>query len=384
MDENNKQIFNKLLDESFKKRKSIEPGASYSAVVTSIKDDYIFIHTESGNISGIIPTGEFSADEMPQIQDQLKVFFVRESSGDFYFTHTIDAEQSDWEMIQLAYHKEIPIQGQIRAEINGGYEVKIGEFTGFCPHSQLQTEHKEQNPIGQQVRFIIQEANQKTGRLVVSQKRIADREREYKRDMLKQEIKQGSFVTCSVKSIHNFGLIVDLNGVDALIPISEASYKRKPDLEKEFQIGQSLRGKILSLDWQNNKISITIKDTLKDPWAQNVPYREGDMVTAKVENIKPFGVFVKLDENFTALIPNKETGYSSRTPLSNFLEKGQELEVFIMEVNPEKRQIAASLSRAKKAREKMEYEKYLSDQNENQNTSSFGLLLKKSLESRVP
>ena len=382
MDENKKEIFNKLLDESFKKRKSIEPGAQYTAIVTSRKDDYIFIRTETGSISGIIPSGEFNSQTLPQVNDTLTVHFVKENYGDYYFTHTMAAEEADWTMMLLAYEKEIPVLGQIKAEINGGYEVKVGEFTGFCPHSQLDSEAKQKNPVGSEYRFIIHEANQKTNKLVLSQKRISDKEKEYKREILKEELKVGHFATCVVKSIHNFGMIVDLSGMDALIPASEASFRRNTDLEKEFQIGQTLRGKVLSLNWEDNKISLSIKDSLQDPWASNVPFKEGDVVEATIDSIKTFGAFVKLDDDFTALVPNKESGFPARTPLNNHLHKGDKIDVFIMEVNPQKRQIAASISRAKQAKEKMEYQKYLSDQEEVQNTSSFGLLLKKSLQKK--
>ena len=121
-----------------------------------------------------------------------------------------------------------------------------------------------------------------------------------------------------------------------------------------------------------------MKDSSNDPWAKAVPFKEGDIVKATVDSIKNFGVFVKLNEHFHALLPTKETGYPPRTSLSNHFKAGDILEVFITEVNPEKKQIAVSLSKARDAKDRIDYENYISEQ-KSTSESSFGLLLKKSL-----
>ncbi|MCB1160337.1 MAG: S1 RNA-binding domain-containing protein, partial [Leptospiraceae bacterium] len=326
MEDKRKQYFEKLLDESFKKRKAIEPGAPYTAKVSSIKDEYIFINIEGENLAGIVSSLEFIHDsKRPELGDSLNVFFLRESHGDYYFTSCIAEEEVNWDLLELAAENEIPVWAQFKAEINGGFEVKIGEFTGFCPHSQVSQELKGAELLSSYHKFIVNEIQKKNNRLIFSQKRISDRAKELKREMLREELEVGHFVSCRVKSIHKFGLIVDMNGLDALVPTSEASFKPKVDLEKEFQVGQNLRGKILSLDWETNKISLSIKDSLKDPWASSVPFKEGDIVKARVESIKPFGIFIRLNENFHALVPNKESGFDSRTPLAAHFNKGDEL-----------------------------------------------------------
>lgn len=376
-----KEYFSKLLDESFQKRKAIEPGARYIAVITSVKDDYVFIRTKNGSIGGIIPIEEFKMmEETPELKKELEAFFLYEESGDFYFTIGLEGATLDWDKFEMANEKGIPVVGQIRSEVNGGYDIKLGEYAGFCPYSQIDPELKEkQKIIGSTQRFIVTEVQHKINRLVVSQKKISDKQKELKREILKDKLEVGQFVTCSVKSVHNFGLIVDLNGLNALVPASEATFKRNPDLTKEFHIGQSLRGKIISLDWEANKVSVSVKETLENPWASSVPFKEGDIVSGTVESVKPFGLFVKLTDVFHALVPNKESGYGQRDPLTNHFKKGDPVEVFIMEVNPEKKQISASLQKAKETKERMEYQNYIKQQDETSSTSSFGNILKKSL-----
>jgi ribosomal protein S1 len=135
--------------------------------------------------------------------------------------------------------------GQVGQETAAGFEVKIGEYTGFCPYSQMDSELKNQGVQGKKLKFMVNDLSMKNKKIVLSQKKISDKERDLKREILKGELKEGSYVTSKIKSIHNFGLIVDMNGIDALVPASEASFKKNIDLNKEFQIGATVRGKIL-------------------------------------------------------------------------------------------------------------------------------------------
>lgn len=372
--------FAELLEESFKKRKQVEAGARYEAMVTSVKNDYVFVKTKD-NIRGIVSVEEFEGEEaVPAPGKEINVFFLKENHGDFYFTTSLAGEDINPENLELAARNEIPVIGQFGVETTGGYDVKIGEFLAFCSYSQIDPELKGKQISGKKFRFIVNETSGKNKKMTVSQKKLADKEKELKRDILRDELKEGSHVTCRIKSIHNFGLIVDMNGFDALVPASEATFKKNINLESEFQIGQTLHGKILSLNWKDDKITVSLKDSSDDPWAKKVPFKEGDIVSATVESLKPFGVFMRLNDHFHALLPNKETGLPPRTPLTGHFHPGDVIEVFVTEVNTDKKQIAVSLAKAKEARDRMDYEKYLNNQPvSNSATSSFGLALQKSL-----
>ena len=121
-----------------------------------------------------------------------------------------------------------------------------------------------------------------------------------------------------------------------------------------------------------------MKDSLDDPWSKSIPLKEGDIVTATVDIIKPFGMFVRFNDHFHGLVSNRESGLPHRIPLSSHYKQGDTIEVFITEVNPSKKQIAASISKAKEAKEKLDYQSYISDQSVS-HVSSFGLLLQKNL-----
>lgn len=374
--------FDRLLEESFKKRKSIEPGSRHEGKVVSVKSDYVFIRTVGSNIVGNISSEEWKDETPPKSGDLLVVYFLKEESGDYYFTSCLSGESITEDHLTIAISSEIPVWGQIAMESNGGYEVKIGSLHGFVPYSQLDAEHKGKELYGKKFKFIVTELNSKTQKAILSQKKISDREKETKKKILQGELKEGMFVTCRIKSIHKFGLIVDMDGFDALIPASEATFRKNADLEKEFQVGESLRAKIISLNWEDGKFSLSAKDFLQDPWAMKVPFRESDILTAEIESIKPFGIFARLNESFSGLIPNKETGVPQRTPVNTVFSPGQKIEVFVLEVNPEKKQIALSITKAAEAKDRLEYQQYLKADEDPKGVSSFGLLLKQSLEKK--
>ncbi|TGK22338.1 S1 RNA-binding domain-containing protein [Leptospira fluminis] len=375
MKESQKELFEKLLDESFRKKAALEPGAKVTAIVSSVKSDYIFIKTKGTGISGIVLAEEFA--EPPAAGSEFEAYFLRESSGDQYFTTCLSGDSLEKDFLSVAQSSEIPVLAHIVGENEAGVEVKLGESLGFCPFSQLDPELRKQGGlVGKYLRFLIVEVGQK-GKIVVSQKKIADKEKEAKISVLKGELKPGMFVTCKVKSVHSFGLIVEADGLTALVPASEATFKKNADLSTEFHPGQVLRGKVLKLDWEENKHSFTVKDFLKDPWAQNVPFKEGDVVSGIVESIKPFGLFVKLNEHFSGLVPNRESGVQNRVPLSQVFKPGDKVDVFVMEVNLSKRQISLSLTKAKEVQDRLDYGGYLSE--ETSSTGSFGAILAKSL-----
>ncbi len=374
--------FDRLLEESFKKRKSIEPGSRQEGKVVSVKNDYVFIRTVGSNIVGNIAFEEWKDETPPKPGDLLTVYFLKEESGDYYFTSCLSGESITEDHLAIAISSEIPVWGQVAMESNGGYEVKLGSLHGFVPYSQLDAEFKGKELYGKKFKFIVTELNTKSQKAILSQKKISDREKETKKRILQAELKEGMFVTCRIKSIHKFGLIVDMDGFDALVPASEATFRKNADLEKEFQVGESLRAKILALNWEEGKFSLSAKDFLQDPWALKVPFRESDILTAEIESIKPFGIFVRLNESFNGLIPNKETGVPMRTPVNTVYSPGQKVEVFVLEVNPEKKQIALSITKAAEAKDRLEYQQYLKPEEDPKAVSSFGLLLKQSLDKK--
>ena len=185
----NKNDFAALLEESFKKRKSLEPGAKYNARVSTVKSDYTFIQTEQDNIRGIISNAEFIDEDTGLTPgNSYSVYFLRENHGDYYFTTALTGDDITLENLEIAQENEIPVLGQVGQETSAGYDVKLGEYTGFCPFSQMDSELKNQGVQGKKFKFIVNDLSIKNKKIVLSQKKISDKEKELKREILKGEI----------------------------------------------------------------------------------------------------------------------------------------------------------------------------------------------------
>lgn len=373
--------FAKLLEENLKKRKIIEPGSLHRAKISRKAKDFVFIQTIAERIRGVISAEEFQedGDQYPE-GAELDVYFLEEESGDYLFTHILQGSDITPSRLELSKSYNLPILGQVLSLSQGGYDIKIGDQIGFCSLSQFESKYKGEDLQGKRFKFVVIDMDRK--KIQLSQRKIADQERDARVDVLKSEWKVGSFVTASISSIQNSGLQVQLEGMNAFVPASEATFSRNASLEKEFRLGQTLKAKIIELDWSNQRIILSAKDFLKDPWSLNLPFKEGDILDATVESVKAFGIFVKLTDEFHALVPNRESGTGPKSNLSSEFPAGKMVKVFILEINPVKRQISASIKRAKDTEERMEYQKYLVPEEEVSTTSSFGLLLKKSLEKK--
>jgi ribosomal protein S1 len=376
--------FEKLLEENLKSRKSIEPGSPHRARVSRVAKDFVFIESIPEKIRGVISADEFSEEfwtgKNPEPGMELDVFFLEEESGDYLFTHSLQGDDITGARLELSQNWDLPIWGSFSQKQANGWDVKIGDFLGFCPFSQIEPRLKSEELLGQKFRFVVTDIDKK--KIYVSQRKIADREKQARVDVLKSEWKVGSFVTANIVSIQKSGLQVNLEGLQAFVPASEATYSRNANLEKEFKLGQSLKAKIIELDWTQNRVILSAKDFLKDPWSTRLPFKEGDIMEGTVESIKNFGLFVQLTGEFHGLVPNRETGIPHRGNPATEFQPGSKVKVFVMEVNPEKRQISLSIARAKETEDRMEYQKYLTNESEVATTSSFGLALKKSLEKK--
>ncbi|PKA04602.1 30S ribosomal protein S1, partial [Leptospira ellisii] len=179
MKESEKELFEKMLDASFKKKRAMEAGTRVAAVVNAAKKDFVFVTAKEANLQGIISSEEFADSPLPNPGDEIEAYFLREDHGDVHFTTCLSPDVLNKDLLEIAKRAEIPVLGQFISEGESGAEVKMGEFPAFCPFSQIDPEFKKSGLVGKRVKFLIQDIGTR-GKLVVSQKRISDRAKEAK------------------------------------------------------------------------------------------------------------------------------------------------------------------------------------------------------------
>lgn len=380
--EENKEDFASLFENSISEMDSLEPGQQLETTIVSIAGDSIFLEL-CGKSEGILDRDELTdSDGTLTVEegDQIKAFFLETKNGEKHFTTKISAEKAGNAVLEQAFQSKIPVEGLVEKEIKGGFEVKIGETRAFCPYSQMGMRRIEnpQEYIGTQLTFKILEYSERGRNILVSNRVILEEEHQQKVEELKQTLKENMVVTGTIKSIQDFGAFVDLGGVQALLPISEISRSRVDDIQALFSEGQEIEASIIKLDWRNERITLSMKALLPDPWDEAATkYPVGSKHTGEVVRITNFGAFVTLEPGLDGLLHISELKSDSRqSNPQDIVKRGQKITVEIKSVDTERKRIG--LKRVSSTQEDENFQKYLDSEtgNEAETYNPFADLLK--------
>ena len=337
--------FESLLNEQLTAfRKGFNPGERVHARVLAVTDQNVVLDVRAKN-EGLVPITDFQ-DEKGAVSvkagDELDVTFVGAVGGAFIFTSKSTEVAVDQTIAQAAA-TGLPVEGKVKAEINGGYEVSIGSHRAFCPYSQISLFRQEgATYVGQTFPFLVQEYDPDEHNLVVSRRALLERERDKERDALKAELVAGVTRTGKVTRITDFGFFVDLGGAEGLVPMKEISWRRdvKPgDVVKE---GDTVEVLVSSVDWERNRISLSLRATQVDPLDGAIArYPVGSIVNVKITHLEPFGAFAEIVPGVEGLIPISALGMGRRIVRpSEVVSEGQELDVRIESIERERRRIS--------------------------------------------
>ena len=344
----------------------ITPGQEIESTVVAINADTIFIDLNAKS-EGVVNIADF-LDENGKCTvkegDKIKVFFVGEINGEMKFAARIKSENADSSMIENAYKSEIPIEGHVEKEIKGGFEVKVGATRAFCPYSQMGGREKEEPSayIGKVLPFIVTEFKEGGKNILVSNRKVIEAEREQKIVTLSKKISQGA---------------VDVDGFQALLPISEVSFERVNNLADVLSAGQKITAKVINADWKNRKVSISLKALEKNPWDEAAQkYKIGEKFDGKISRIADFGLFVEIGKGIDGLVHvSALNDVDKNTNLKKKFSAGQTMSVVIKEIDAKNKRI--SLVPATSVEQDNSASKYLNSQDDGETYNPFAALLKK-------
>ncbi len=374
----NEDNFATLFENSFTGINSLEPGQLIETTIVSISGDTIFLQL-SGKSEGLLDREELTdKDGKLSVKegDKIKAFFLSSKNGEMHFTTRISGDKAGKAVLENAFESGIPIEGIVSKEIKGGFEIKIGDSRAFCPYSQMGQKRIE-NPedyIGKHITFKIIEYSENGRNILVSNRVILEEERKKKIENLKKTLQENMVIKGPIKSVQGFGAFIDIDGIQALLPISEISRSRVDDINKVLSPGQEVEASIIKLDWENERITLSMKVLLSDPWDEaSIKYKSGTKHTGEVVRITNFGAFVSLEPGLDGLIhiSDLKTDTRDNNP-GDILKKGQSLTVQINSIDIEKKRI--SLKPVSSTLEDKDYKKYLEVESDTYNP--FANLLK--------
>ena len=251
-----------------------------------------------------------------------------------------------WEAIKTSYDEEGTVQGTITSRVKGGFSVDTG-VQAFLPGSQadLRPIRNMDELVGQAYDFKILKYNRKRSNIVLSRRAILEKEREEKRSTTLASISEGKVVEGIIKNITEYGVFVDLGGVDGLLHITDISWGRVKHPSELFTVGDEITVKILSLDLEKERVSLGMKQLVPDPWSIAAEkYALNSKLTGKVVSLTDYGAFVELEEGVEGLIHVSEMSWTRkvRHP-SKVVTVGEEVEAVVLDIKPESRRISLGM-----------------------------------------
>ena len=344
------ESFAELFEQTQMQRDFLKPGQKIEAVIVKITPEWIFIDL-GGKTEGHLDRNEFVDDEgqlTVKEGDAIVAYFLSSRHSEKLFTTKIGAGDSARVYMEDAWRSGIPVEGFVEKEIKGGFEIKLpGGLRGFCPFSQMGLYRVEnaQDYIGRRVSFRIMEYGEKGRNIILSSRAILEEERKSEQEALRATLKEGMVVTGTVVSIRDFGAFLDIGGLQALLPISEIGWGRIENIQERLSVGQTLDVKITRLDFEKNRISLSLRQTLADPWDEvAAKYPEGSLHTGTVSRLATFGAFVNLEPGVDGLIHISKLGKGRRIAHPrDAIQAGESLVVRVDTIDREKKRISLSI-----------------------------------------
>jgi len=251
-----------------------------------------------------------------------------------------------WDAIKKSYDEDGVVEGVISNRVKGGFSVDIG-VQAFLPGSQadLRPIRNLDELVGKTFEFKILKYNRKRSNIVLSRRAILEKEREEQRSTTLTSIYEGKIVEGIVKNITDYGVFIDLGGVDGLLHITDMSWGRVKHPSELFSVGDTITVKILSYDLEKERVSLGMKQLAADPWSVAAEkYALGSRVTGVVVSLTDYGAFVELEEGIEGLIHVSEMSWTRkvRHP-SKVVSVGEEVEAVVLDIKPESRRISLGM-----------------------------------------
>ncbi|HYS29185.1 MAG TPA: 30S ribosomal protein S1 [Candidatus Limnocylindria bacterium] len=342
------------------KSKPLAHGDIIDGVVVRVDPDEVLVDVGSKS-EGVIAARELGTHGDPDMVelhpgDLIKVFVLQPENEDGNVVLSLRRARAEsvWLKAQDKQTSGEPMEADVREQNKGGLIVNIMGLRGFLPTSQVARAYSSnlEELVNQRISVKIIEVNRKRNRLIVSQKAAYDEDRARQRSELFERLKVGDVVRGKVSGLTSYGAFVNLGGADGLIHISELSWDRIGSVADVLQVGQEVRVKVIKLDPEQARISLSMRQLSEDPWEQvTTRFRPGAIVEGEVTKIKKYGAFLQLGDGVEGLLHISELSWDHVERVEDVVQVGQPLRVKVLQADETRRRISLSLKQVEEPRE---------------------------------
>ena len=354
MSENSNQFLDAL-----KQMQGVEVGDIVDVEVLDVEDGQIDVGVVNAGVEGVITRREYTSDRNTDLHDlvkpgdKFKALVLRRAGGDkengeFFFSVTRLKEREAYDKLQKDFEEGNAIEGTVTSSVRGGLLVDVGT-RGFLPASLISNRYvSDLKPyIGKTMKLKITEIDPNKNRLILSHKDLVEEEREEAFDKVASQLVVGDVIEGKVSRLTNFGAFIDVGGVDGLVHISEISYKHVDKPSDVLKAGQDVKVKVIGIDNDRHRISLSIKQTEPSPFEQaTADLNESDIFEGEVKSLTNFGAFVEVTDGIQGLVHVSEISNKHVDKPSDVLKVGQTVKVKVLNIDPSDRRISLSIKAA--------------------------------------
>jgi small subunit ribosomal protein S1 len=343
------ETMDQLLDQFSAPAPAAAEGEIFDGRVLAVTEAGVVVDV-GGKFEGLVPAQEFLDSGSP-IEfgpgQTIEVERLHEQrDGYVLLSHVRAHRRRVWERVEKSYREHTNVTGKVTERIKGGLVVDIG-VRAFLPASQIELRpvHDLEGWKDREIEVRVLKLNRKRGNVVVSRRVILEDDQKAKREALMASLSEGAIVTGKVKNVTDYGVFVDLGGMDGLLHVSDLVWGRVPHPSSVVQPGEEIQVQVLKFDKEKHRISLGRKQLLPDPWA-TVPERfpVGARVQGKVVGVTDYGAFVQIEPGVEGLVHVSEMSWSKRTKHpSKIVKPGDEVEVVVLDVKTDQRRISLGL-----------------------------------------
>ncbi|WP_066047554.1 30S ribosomal protein S1 [Robertmurraya korlensis] len=340
-------------------------GDKVSGQVTKVEEKQVIISISNSKLDGIIPISELSSLHIEKASDavnegdqlDLEVLKVEEDAL-ILSKRKVDAENA-WQELEQKYESGEVFDAEIKDVVKGGLVVDLG-VRGFVPASLVEAHFVEDfsDYKGKTMSFKIVELDKDKNRLILSHRAVIELEKGRQKKNILDSLSAGQVLTGTVQRITDFGAFVDIGGIDGLVHISQLSHEHVAKPTDVVQEGQQVQVKVLSVDRDNERISLSIKETLPGPWAQIAEKAaKGSILEGVVKRLVSYGAFVEVFPGVEGLVHISQISHKHIATPHEVLKENETVKVKVLDVNEQEQRLSLSLKElAEKEEEVSDYE----------------------------
>jgi len=344
------ESFAEMFEESLANQ-NMTRGAVITGTVVDIQSDSVIVNAGLKS-EGIIPIEEFknaSGELEVEVGDEVEVSLeaVEDGFGETRLSREKAKRDEVWRRLEKAFENEDIVKGVISGKVKGGFTVDIEEIRAFLPGSLVDV-RPVRDPVyleGKELEFKLIKLDQRRNNVVVSRRAVVETEFSAEREALLESLQEGITVKGIVKNLTDYGVFVDLGGIDGLLHITDMAWKRVKHPSEIVEVGAEIDVKVLKFDRERNRVSLGMKQLGADPWADLARrYPANSRLFGKVTNIADYGCFVEIEEGVEGLVHVSEMDWTNKNVNpSKMVHISQEVEVMVLDIDEERRRISLGI-----------------------------------------